>query len=136
MKSERRHEAKRSSGRNALSISWADAAGFTHAADVQPLSTSRFGLAFESGVEIPVDTVVYIAAHDSFPAGYSLVRDCRWNGDNYTIDVEPDETPRQPAASASADSQNYYEFLQISPAAQAGTIHRVFRYLAGPYHPD
>jgi curved DNA-binding protein CbpA len=31
---------------------------------------------------------------------------------------------------------DYYEFLQISPAAEADTIHRVYRFLAGRYHPD
>jgi len=31
---------------------------------------------------------------------------------------------------------DYYEFLQISPNAEADTIHRVYRYLAGRLHPD
>lgn len=31
---------------------------------------------------------------------------------------------------------NYYEFLQISPNADHDTIHRVYRFLAGRYHPD
>jgi curved DNA-binding protein CbpA len=31
---------------------------------------------------------------------------------------------------------NYYEFLQISPNAEAETIHRVYRFLATRYHPD
>jgi hypothetical protein len=31
---------------------------------------------------------------------------------------------------------NYYEFLQISPNAEAETIQRVFRFLANRYHPD
>lgn len=31
---------------------------------------------------------------------------------------------------------NYYEFLQISPNAEAETIHRVYRYLGARYHPD
>jgi curved DNA-binding protein CbpA len=31
---------------------------------------------------------------------------------------------------------DYYEILEISPKADAGTIERVFRYLAGRYHPD
>jgi curved DNA-binding protein len=34
------------------------------------------------------------------------------------------------------DSPNYYEFLQISPNAEAATIQRVYRFLAGRYHPD
>lgn len=31
---------------------------------------------------------------------------------------------------------NYYEFLQISPNAEAETIHRVYRFLAVRFHPD
>lgn len=31
---------------------------------------------------------------------------------------------------------DYYEFLQISPNAEAETIHRVYRFLAGRFHPD
>ena len=31
---------------------------------------------------------------------------------------------------------DYYEFLQISPKADAETIHRVYRYLAARFHPD
>jgi curved DNA-binding protein CbpA len=31
---------------------------------------------------------------------------------------------------------DYYEILEISPKADSGTIERVFRYLAGRYHPD
>ena len=31
---------------------------------------------------------------------------------------------------------DYYEFLQISPNADAETVHRVYRYLAGRLHPD
>jgi curved DNA-binding protein CbpA len=31
---------------------------------------------------------------------------------------------------------DYYEFLQISPGAEADTIHRVYRFLAARFHPD
>jgi len=31
---------------------------------------------------------------------------------------------------------DYYEFLQISPNADADTIHRVYRFLAARFHPD
>ncbi|HYA95720.1 MAG TPA: J domain-containing protein [Terriglobales bacterium] len=31
---------------------------------------------------------------------------------------------------------DYYEFLQISPNAEPGTIHRVYRFLAARLHPD
>ena len=31
---------------------------------------------------------------------------------------------------------DYYEFLQISPNAEPDTIHRVYRFMAGRFHPD
>jgi curved DNA-binding protein len=34
------------------------------------------------------------------------------------------------------ENMDYYEFLQISPNAEAETIHRVYRFLAGRFHPD
>jgi curved DNA-binding protein CbpA len=35
-----------------------------------------------------------------------------------------------------ANPLDYYEFLQISPHAELATIHRVYRFLAGRFHPD
>jgi len=37
---------------------------------------------------------------------------------------------------ALSDFTDYYEILEVSPNAQAGTIERMFRYLAHLYHPD
>jgi len=34
------------------------------------------------------------------------------------------------------ENPDYYEFLQISPNADSETIHRVYRFLAGRFHPD
>jgi curved DNA-binding protein len=34
------------------------------------------------------------------------------------------------------ENPDYYEFLQISPSAEADTIHRVYRFLATRFHPD
>jgi curved DNA-binding protein len=34
------------------------------------------------------------------------------------------------------ETADYYEFLQISPGAEAETIHRVYRFLAARFHPD
>lgn len=108
----------------------------THATDVRPLSTAPPLLTFNCDVEVPPDTVLGVAADGVFSAVYGLLRHCRWDGSSYVIEVTLIEQARQPAVKVSPESQNYYEFLQISPTAQAGTIHRVFRYLAGLYHPD
>ena len=39
-------------------------------------------------------------------------------------------------SNAQRGTVDYYEFLQISPHADADTIHRVYRFLAARFHPD
>ena len=134
MSTERRCEL-RAQSKKTFRISWKDAVGITRSADAHACNRSDSGLAFRCAVDLPVKTVVYLEARDAFTAGYSLVRHCRRDGDSYAIGVELDESAKQ-ASKTWAQSQNYYDFLQISPSAQVGTIHRVFRYLAGRYHPD
>jgi len=40
------------------------------------------------------------------------------------------------SAEITMEIPDYYEFLQISPNADHETIHRVYRFLAGRFHPD
>ena len=135
MKNERREEL-RSESKRVFSFSWKDASGLTHAADAKSLNRSHSGLAFRCALEVPVGTILFMAAHEAFPGGFALVRHCTPDADGFVIGVELDENARSTPGSGTGESENYYEFLQISPAAQTGTIHRVFRYLAGLYHPD
>ena len=52
-----------------------------------------------------------------------------------TADAEEDRfTP--PAGSRLSQNADYYEILQISPNADAETIHRVYRIMAARFHPD
>jgi len=44
--------------------------------------------------------------------------------------------PQSEAGDGVKTVPDYYEFLQISPSAEAGTIHRVYRFLASRLHPD
>ena len=135
MKIERRQESRKQT-RRALSFSWKDLNGFTQAADASSVDISNSGIAFHCAVEVPVGTLIYIAANETFSGGYGLVRHSRSDGDGFIVGIKFDENARTAAENGAEKSQNYYEFLQISPAAQPGTIHRVFRYLAGIYHPD
>lgn len=135
MNIERRLEL-RAESRKAFAISWKDTTGMTRSADVQALNISHSGMSFRSAVEIPVSTVAYVEAHDAFAGGYICVRHCGRAGDHFVIGAKLDENAKQASSRTAAESHNYYEFLQISSTAQAGTIHRVFRYLAGRYHPD
>ena len=93
------------------------------------LNRSDSGLDFSCDLEIPVDTVVYIAAHEAFTASYSLVRYCKRNRDSYVIGVELTENP-QPGSIESSESQNYYEFFRsalprsLAPSTVSSAIWR------------
>jgi DnaJ-domain-containing protein 1 len=43
---------------------------------------------------------------------------------------------KQPAVASEFQEQDYYEIMQLSPNADAETIHRVYRLLAQRFHPD
>jgi len=104
--------------------------------DVVAVNSPDDSLLFACSAEIPTGTFVNIVGRGSSQTRTSRVRLCTPNPDRgYTILVELGIETQEPKAS-DAGPENYYEFLQISPTAQAGTIHRVFRYLAGVYHPD
>jgi len=119
------------------SLSWQDGAGMTQVEDAVAVNNHDDCLVFACSAEIPPGTFVYIAGRRSSQTRTSRVRLCTPNPDRgYTIIVELGIETQDPKAAPDAGPENYYEFLQISPAAQAGTIHRVFRYLAGLYHPD
>ncbi len=46
----------------------------------------------------------------------------------------PSAEPSQEAVQE--EFADYYEVLELSPAAETETIHRVYRLLAARYHPD
>ena len=54
-----------------------------------------------------------------------------WGATRYLIGRE-----KRIARETFMSAPDYYEFLQISPKAEAATIHRVYRFLASRLHPD
>ncbi|MFL6353701.1 MAG: DnaJ domain-containing protein [Bryobacteraceae bacterium] len=66
-----------------------------------------------------------------------MVRHCTPREEKYVIGLELDEAAKKTReALPSHSATDHYEFLQISPNAQAETIHRVYRFLAARFHPD
>jgi hypothetical protein len=67
-----------------------------------------------------------------------VVRHCtRQEDSSYILGLELDEAAKKADSSSPTDGAvNYYEFLQINPKAQPETIRRVYRFLAGRFHPD
>jgi curved DNA-binding protein len=131
----RREERKRSN--KTYSISWVDESGLTRSVDVPGVDFSPSAVGILSAVEVRPGTSVYIQAQDGHPTGYSTVRHCTRRDDTYVIGLELDEpTKKTSGAFPNHDHLDHYEFLQISPNAQAETIHRVYRFLAARFHPD
>jgi len=68
-----------------------------------------------------------------FRAGVCFSEEIDWHGTRAQNGHKESETRKELLDETSPD---YYEVLQLSPNADAETIHRVFRILAQRYHPD
>jgi curved DNA-binding protein len=131
-----RRELRRISRKRYL-ITWQDDDGITHSVEVQGVNHSHSGIAVQSPVELPCDCSVYIQEQGESPLGYSRVRHCTAREDSYLVGLELKQREKGAESDVVTDRDiNLYEFLQISPNAQAATIQRVYRYLAARYHPD
>lgn len=119
------------------SITWQDQRGLSQSARAHGENISDSGIGVRCFVEIPIDTAVYIQADDGHREGYAIVRRLTSENGAYTMGLEWDE-PSTISSSSQINSclEDHYEFLQISPKAQAETIQRVYRFLATRYHPD
>lgn len=118
-------------------ILWSNDAGFAQSAQVQCRDVAGSWAALDSPIAIEKNTRVYLQTPDGSLTGYAVVRDCRLTGESFRIRLEMDGAAENKRSSAESEgSENYYDFLQISPKAQAETIQRVYRFLAARYHPD
>lgn len=128
---------QRNASKKIYSISWETESGLTHSAQLQGIDFSPSGVRLLSPVEVRPGTIVYIQAQDGYPTGYSVVRHCTRTENSYIVGLELDAAAKETAeALSSYNATNHYEFLQISPHAEAETIHRVYRFLAARYHTD
>lgn len=135
MKVNMRREQRKTSHKT-YAISWKDAAGFTHAEQAAGLDVSDSGIAFRCPVELLPGTKVYVQGQDGWPNGFCTVRHCVHQGGSFVVGLEQSEETKKTSSSPAPDPRDYYTFLQISSNAEPETIHRVYRYLAGRFHPD
>jgi curved DNA-binding protein len=130
-----RREPRRRSKR-LYTVTWKDDNELTHSAQVLGIDESHSGIGIRCPADIRKGTIVYIQAEEEDLAGYTAVRHSAHRGSSYVIGLELDEEAKKTRPPKSEDTGSYYEFLQISPKAQAETIQRVYRFLAARYHPD
>jgi len=135
-----RANSRRSPRRNeraSYSICWQDNSSRMRSIDVESLDSSDHGIGISSPVEVPPGTTVFLESKTGSTRGYTTSRRCVFRDFEYIVGLEFDEaashtnTPASPAADF-----DYYEFLQISPKAEMGTIQRIYRFMAGRFHPD
>ena len=124
----------RQTSRESYSIVWQDENGLTHSVQVTGLDISRNGLGVRAPVELPAGARVYLQTQNG-AQGYAFVRHSTPHQSDYIIGFELGEGSCNPAPPADRRI-DYYEFLQISSKAEFPTIQRVYRFLAGRFHPD
>jgi curved DNA-binding protein CbpA len=130
---------RREQRRNAsagYSICWQDQGGRMKSAEVQSLDLSNSGTRITCAVELALGTTVYIECKDRHPRGYSTVRHSTLQDTAYRIGLEFDEGTLATKPVSTGIDFDYYEFLQISPKAEAATIQRIYRFMASRFHPD
>ncbi len=120
-----------------VGISWQDGSGRRQFCSVRGVDLSESGVRIESPVPLEVGAYVQVHAEEfgfNWPA---CVRHCQRRGSRHIIGLEfrkPSATP--PEDIAQEEFADLYDLLQISPTAEADTIHRVYRLMAARYHPD
>lgn len=123
------------------SISWQDPAGEKYYADTRTVHFAEFEIHVDCAVGIPPGTAVNLEAVDTRQDWHCTVDSCQPDGPAFAIilTLEHEGSPAEPTGAVdlpSDEDRDYYDILQISPKADAETIHRVFRIMAARFHPD
>jgi hypothetical protein len=121
-------------------LTWRSNDGTTCSAEARGLDISSSGAGVECIRDIPVDAVVQIKASDASVIGECFVAHCTRRGMRFHIGLEFSDKSKgqaeKPVARKTEQEADYYDILQISPKAELETVHRVFRMMAGRFHPD
>lgn len=118
-----------------VTLYWEDAAGKVSNLCLRALDTSESGMSLQCSQGVAPGTRVYMhSARYGFPLE-AVVRYSVARGDTFRIGVEFSESTRLMVQGVAVDT-DYYEILQLSPKADMETINRVYRIMAGRFHPD
>jgi len=120
-----------------VGITWQGRDGVRHFCKCRAFDISDSRLRVTSTERLEVGSYVQASAEDLGFSRAARVRECEQQGSKYFITLElrvPSAEPSQEAGQG--EFADYYEVLELSPAAETETIHRVYRLLAARYHPD
>jgi DnaJ domain/PilZ domain len=120
-----------------LDVSWHDSKGAGHTISARAIDLSNTGVRIEANQPIETQTEVYVRAERYGLSGCTRVCHCSRRGTKYVLGLEFNNGDAISSENDESDPfVDYYELLQISPNAEAETIHRVFRIMAARFHPD
>jgi len=120
-----------------VGITWQGRDGARHFCKCRAFDISDSRLRVISAERLEVGSYVQASAEDLGFSQAARVHDCEQQGSKYFIALEfrvPGAEPSQEAVQE--EFEDYYDVLELSPTAEAETIHRVYRLLAARYHPD
>jgi hypothetical protein len=127
-----------------VALYWENAAGQICCSRPRARDLSETGMGLDLDVELELSTRVFMDSPHTGSAIEAVVRYCMANRErtrssdgrsDFRMGVEFVSTGKasnQPAP----EGVDCYEVLQLSPNADFETIHRVYRIMAGRYHPD
>jgi len=119
-----------------VTLSWYDREAGTQFARGRGMDMSEAGARIETEQPLTVGSCVFARVPEYLVGGTAYVRHCTRRGSKYVVGLEIG-VPRAGSDQATDGSMtDYYELLQISPAAEMETIHRVYKIMVTRYHPD
>jgi hypothetical protein len=119
----------------AYSLCWEED-GVARSVEAQGVDISQSGMRLRASCGVPEGARVFIEGRTGRVNGHAFVRHCDRDGDGCTIGLEFLPETKKTVEPPAPESTDYYEFLQVSPSAEAATIHRVYRFMASRLHPD
>lgn len=118
-----------------LTLVWTEADGSGRSIQGRVRDISRSGVRLECDHALQPGMEVHLSAEKYGLRGKGTVRYSVRRGASYHHGIEFADNA-ECSWSPLENFVDYYEVLQVSPNAESETIHRVFRIMAGRFHPD
>jgi len=134
MEREQRHKPRQEVDCEVV-LSWQDDEG-TQFIRARGSDLSPDGVSIDAEQPLAVGARVFVRAPYFGLASSAAVRHCRKRGARYIIGLKLHGSRARRETKTTEAPGDWYEVLQVSPSAELETIHRVFKILAGRYHPD
>jgi hypothetical protein len=119
-----------------IGITWQGRDGVRHFCKCRAFDISDSSVRIISAERLEVGSYVQASAEDLGFSRAVRVRDCEQRESKYFITLEFHTPSAEPGQDALEEFADHYDVLELSPMAEAETIHRVYRLLAARYHPD